>query len=441
MAIYSAVPPPPGHVPTANTTTPPPTVQTPSTPVTNNAIDIDAWTVSALQSLSVSPVARGIGSPLAIPIDLDIKVKESSTVRNVGSTGQDAPSPPERPLSRKDSQRTRDMLKKGKEGSRQRRRWENDRLMHVPNVQPPQPADWEVHPTHPIHRVPYQLAQFWDRGVRQIVEDKTVRLQASRKQQQLKRGSATGLGAGEVPRDLREAAKRTPVVRTWVRALEEPVRQYLCEQVKQEEPEAEPEVLVDVDSAAEEMDSEDEEIVFVGRNGAMRELQEKRAKWKKARREVSQETVDSGMVFDSFGTDESAAYKRWLTHSISDYYGLESRSVTITNPSRRVVYVVKPQSRRFIVQLKPQQFPGFALSRPSRIEGVTGEMMIVGHGVGLGINKRGTHVAYVGVDLTFPFDEVQVITSLPEEGEANVKARIFSALGVITLDILRRSGQ
>ncbi|UZP41040.1 hypothetical protein NXS19_008856 [Fusarium pseudograminearum] len=87
------------------------------------------------------------------------------------------------------------------------------------------------------------------------------------------------------------------------------------------------------------MDSDDEEIVFVGRNGAMRELREKKATWKHAHREVSQETVDSGMLFDSFGNDESAAFKRWLTHTISDYYGIQSRSVNLTNPSRRVVYV------------------------------------------------------------------------------------------------------
>ncbi|KAK7427477.1 hypothetical protein QQZ08_006083 [Neonectria magnoliae] len=337
MAIYSAVP-PPEYNPAANAATPPPIAQAPSTPVSNNAIDIDAWTVSALQSLSVSPLARGTGSPLSIPIDNEVKVKIKES--NVARIVDGRPAPPPRPLSRRDSQRKRDMVLKGKEGTRQRRRWENDHLLHVPNVQPPQPVDWEVHPTHPIHRVPYQLAQFWDRGVRQRVEDKTIRLQASRKKQQLKRGSATGLGAGEVPRDLREAAKRSPVVRTWVQALEEPVRQYLCSQASHQlQAESEAETLEDVDSAAEEMDSDDEEIVFVGRNGAMRELQEKRARWRKARREVSQETVDSGMVFDSFGTDESAAYKRWLTHSISDYYGLESRSVTIANPPRRVVYV------------------------------------------------------------------------------------------------------
>ena len=178
--------------------------------------------------------------------------------------------------------------------------------MHDPNVQPPLPTDWEVHATHPVHRVPYQIAQFWDRGVRQSLEDKTLKLQAARKKQQLKTGRATGLGVGEVPRDLRESAKRSPVVKTWVRALEEPVRQYLCTHVKVEEP-APPEE--DVDSAAEQMSSEDDEIVFVGRNGAMREFRKKKTRWKMARREVSQETVESGMVMDSFGDDETAAFK------------------------------------------------------------------------------------------------------------------------------------
>lgn len=179
--------------------------------------------------------------------------------------------------------------------------------MHVPNVQPPQPGDWEVHPTHPVHRVPYQLAHFWDRGVRDRVETKTARLQAERKTQQLRMGSATGLGAGQIPRDLREASKRSPAVKSWTRSLEEPVRRYLDDlrAAVAKANGAEPEVSSDSD----EIDSEDEEIVFVGRDGAMRELKEKSQRWKPARREVSRETVDSGMVFDSFGDDETAAVK------------------------------------------------------------------------------------------------------------------------------------
>ncbi|CAI6090139.1 unnamed protein product [Clonostachys chloroleuca] len=337
MAMYSAVPPPPELAADPAPASPLSALKSQANQ-SSTGVDIDAWTISALQSLSVSPVARGTGTPLAIAIDSE------HPKRSVGFTPEATRTDvPRRPPSRRDSMKKRDAVLKGNEGSRQRRRWENDRLMHVPNAQPPEPRDWEVRATHTVHHIPYQLAQFWDVGVRQRVEDKTARLAAQRKKQQLKSGSATGLGAGEVPRDLRESAKRSPVVRSWVRALEEPVRGYLRARADEREQD-----LLD-DSAAGEMDSDDEEIVFVGRSGAMRELNGKGGGggWKRAHREVSHETVDSGMVFDSFGEGEGAAYKRWLTHAICDYYGLESKSVTLANPSRRVVYVgIKEGQRR-----------------------------------------------------------------------------------------------
>lgn len=132
------------------------------------------------------------------------------------------------------------------------------------------------------------------------------------------------------------------------------------------------------------MDSDDEEIVFVGRNGRMRDMQQKRAaaaaaQYRMAHREVSQETVDSGLLFDSFGDDlETAAFKsvetfcpflaihrmrpkltkcllpfrRWLAHAIADYYGLTSRSVTLAN-AQRVVYVGLKQAPRLQKAVPP----------------------------------------------------------------------------------------
>ncbi|OLN97533.1 hypothetical protein CCHL11_00935 [Colletotrichum chlorophyti] len=325
MAIFGAVPPPQNiDQPVATAPDVPPQPQTPvaalvaSQSAVAASVDIEAWTISALESLSVSPVARGTGTPLAI--NLDEQVKKTATVAIAADAPATQQTPIRRPLSRRDSQKKREALLKGNEGSRQRRRWENDRLVGVPNVQPPLPSDWEVHPTYPVQVVPYQIAQFWDSGLRQRIEDKTSNLQAQRKKQQRKNGSATGLGIGEVPRDLRDTAKRTPAVKGWVRVLEEPVRSFLKERNEQSDAEG---------------DSEDEEIVFVGRKG----MSAAGKGWKKARREVGSEEVDTGMVFDSLGDDESASFKRWLTHSISDYYGLESHSVTTGEPARRVVYV------------------------------------------------------------------------------------------------------
>lgn len=45
--------------------------------------------------------------------------------------------------------------------------------------------------------------------------------------------------------------------------------------------------------------------------------------------------------------------RRWLTHSISDYYGLESKSVMVGSPARRVVYVGVKQKQQRGVRHKP----------------------------------------------------------------------------------------
>lgn len=112
MAIYSAVPPPAELTSGQIAAAPPPAT---------GAVEMDAWTVSALEALSVSPVARGTGTPLAIPID-----EHHAPVEPRFKT----PEPPRRPPSRRDSQRRREAILKGAEGSRQRRHWDNGTAAH-----------------------------------------------------------------------------------------------------------------------------------------------------------------------------------------------------------------------------------------------------------------------------------------------------------------------
>lgn len=113
MAIYSAVPPPEQQAPAAAASAP----QTPAPA----AIDIEAWTVSALQSLSVSPSARGTGVSLSIPLD-SLRDRDDD-----GTPSKAAYKPRKEPL-RRDSQNRREALLKGKEGSRRRQRWENGKF-------------------------------------------------------------------------------------------------------------------------------------------------------------------------------------------------------------------------------------------------------------------------------------------------------------------------
>jgi R3H-associated N-terminal domain len=306
MAIYSAVPPPSQQ--------PQPTQAT---------VEIEAWTVSALQSLSISPSARGTGASLSIPLDISDAAKVASY------------KPRKEPVKR-DSQKRREALLKGKEGSRRRQRWENgelclargcesswlisrneDRLLHVPNAQPPLPSDWEVHPTYPVHTVPYYLAPLWDAGVRHRAEEI-----AEEKKRATSKRSGVQEQKGRVPQELRQKLKKSKGAKSLLQELEEEVRAFVKEFERKEREREGKEVV--------EMDSEDEEIVFVGRNGVMSDEQ---------RQTVEEELEREKMIFDALEGDKGASFGRWLVHSIAAYYGLSSRSVTVGNPRRREAYV------------------------------------------------------------------------------------------------------
>src|ERR1700761_7702673 len=127
---------------------------------------VEAWTVSQVADLltgtSISTpdtprLVRGTSVKLDIPLDDSVIEDGPPRPRPEGvQTGYKRREP-----IRRDSMKRREALLKGKEGSRQRRRWENDRLLHNPYAQPPLPSDWEV-PLPPHRTVPYFLAPLWD---------------------------------------------------------------------------------------------------------------------------------------------------------------------------------------------------------------------------------------------------------------------------------------
>ena len=100
-----------------------------STPA-REPLNIEAWTEQATRSLSAvsisSPGVRNTSESLGIPLDERPEPKAASTT----SKGQNDHRPDRtycarREPLRRDSMKRRDALLKGKEGSRQRRRWEN----------------------------------------------------------------------------------------------------------------------------------------------------------------------------------------------------------------------------------------------------------------------------------------------------------------------------
>jgi hypothetical protein len=162
--------------------------------------------------------------------------------------------------------------------------------------------------------VPYQLAQYWDKGLRERVE---AQQHHHRNHHHHNRKSRV-VGApevGHVPRDLRNTAKRTPAVKAWLRVLEEPVRAFVVERglavVATATPVPERE---GGGESSDETDPDDEEIVFVGRSGrTMRDGKPPLSlppAWKKAHRHVAgQQGEERGMVLEMEEEAGGGAFK------------------------------------------------------------------------------------------------------------------------------------
>ncbi|KFY93372.1 hypothetical protein V500_03747 [Pseudogymnoascus sp. VKM F-4518 (FW-2643)] len=272
MVIYSSVPPP---------------NQQPS-------VDIETWTLHALQHLDIAP--------------LQIPIHDPPTVAT-------APAPTPKPTPRTISKpkpppsKRRELAEKGKEGSRRRQRWENDRLVGVPGVVAPSSRDWEIHSTSPVRRVPYYLAPLWE-GVAESRRGKNVVKEEER---------------GRVPSELRERIRRGKVEGEMLRRLEGEVRRFVVEWEDAVRQRVEEE-------RDEEVESSDEEVVFVGRDLSARTMRE-REEERRARIERERERC----VFEARVGDRGGALGRYLVHALAGYYGLKSWSVTVGGGRRALV--------------------------------------------------------------------------------------------------------
>lgn len=149
-----------------------------------------------------------------------------------------------------------------------------------------------------------------------------------------------------MPQELKAKLKKSKGAKTLLQELELEVRTFVRDYTASaHSPSPEP-----------ELDSEDEEIVFIGRNGQMSD---------EARERVERVLEREKKVWDSAANDKGAGFGRWLVHSIAEYYGLESRSVTVGDPARREAYVgireVRMRSGREVVVVEEMPRPLYGL--------------------------------------------------------------------------------
>lgn len=144
--------------------------------------------------------------------------------------------------------------------------------------------------------MPYYLAPLWDQDLAARAGAEKKKRAAARKQVQ-----EADESAGKVPRELREKLKKAKAAKGLLRDLEEQVRLFVKKWEDQ---------MVEEKKAEPELDSEDEEIVFVGRNGQMRDMPP--SPKSKDGADMSPDENDvierDRLVFDSLAEDQGASF-------------------------------------------------------------------------------------------------------------------------------------
>jgi hypothetical protein len=246
----------------------------------------------------------------------------------------------------------------------------SDHLISNPHAQAPLPSDWSVQPTHPVHHVPYYLAPLWDHRAEAAALRKR---EVAHKNMKAATNPYNPSGApnslpnstgerGIVPKELREKMKKSKGAKGLLRELEKEIRGFVEsweEKEREKEREREREGL----PRSEDLDSDDDEVIFVGRNGLCSD--------EKISPRTSQELGREKLLLDAPVEDRAASFgyvdhifdplvwrdsvgftywqfdrdtdhffsRRFLIHHLGSYYGLRTWSVTMGNPARRAAYV------------------------------------------------------------------------------------------------------
>lgn len=108
-----------------------------------------------------------------------------------------------------------------------------------------------------------------------------------------KRAEAEDGSAGKIPRELREKLKKAKAAKGLLKDLEEQVRLFVKDWEDQRK-----------DISGYELDSEDEEIVFVGRNGQMNDVPSS----PRIGLDESDAEKDQRLVFESLANDQGASF-------------------------------------------------------------------------------------------------------------------------------------
>lgn len=167
--------------------------------------------------------------------------------------------------------------------------------------------------------MPYYLAPLWDANLaaRQTVEE---RREATKQHVEVKEA-----GRGKVPKELRDRLKKAKAAKGLLQALEEQVRKFVKDW--------EEKTMAAERELPPEGDSEDEEIVFVGRNGQMHDIPPSP---RLSKHSDDNNIKSDQLVFDSLADDRGANFGYFSAPIILDFWadlGLGAGWFTRSDPT------------------------------------------------------------------------------------------------------------
>lgn len=212
-------------------------------------------------------------------------------------------------------------------------------FLNVPNSQPPLPSDWEIHPTYPIHTVPYYLAPLWEAGLHKQSQQRDMLLKNKAKTARANMNGITNEGkgsTGKIPQELRTKLKKAKGAKGLLIGLETEIRGFASSTTSKRP--ASPQS----DSESETFSDPEDEIIFIGRDPTTGLPITTSTPPSPARRHESmkrKERERQRKVYEGRVEEKEGGFARWLVHCLAEYYGLKSWSETDLEMRKRGVWV------------------------------------------------------------------------------------------------------
>ncbi|KAK9236960.1 hypothetical protein V1525DRAFT_405502 [Lipomyces kononenkoae] len=198
------------------------------------------------------------------------------------------------------------------QGSRQRRRLENARMLYNPHAVPPQPQDFLPSPTYAVRRIDKNLADYLSTLRTKFPEDvMALYLDGENRR--------NGVREPHIPKDLKERVKKGHLTQPYLKGLEENIREFVLSVLERGHAKLQEKAGVVTNADHKSSSSYDRTASDPSMGSTSQFLLEKEI------------TIEPD-------TERAEAFSRWIVYQIAEYYSMSCYTKIVDN--RRIPCVI-----------------------------------------------------------------------------------------------------